>query len=348
MSTKLETEQHADELRHVTVRLTSAEIANLWTQYINDSMAACFITHSLKHVQDEDVRSILESALGLATTHMGKVKAFMTDEGFTPPVGFTEEDVINRSAPSLFSDEFLLNYFYVMTLLGLTSYAGALSTSTRSDLRRYFTACNTETMELFNTIVDALLEKGLYVRPPHIPVSQQVDYIDKQSYLAGWFGRQRPLNAIEISSIFFNIVKIEAKIVLEMAFSQVAQDRDIRKYLRRGVGLCQEHFETLSKELSENDLPQPRKWESEITDSTIPPFSDKLMLFHIVALISASAAFYGAGLSVSQRRDLGVKYTKLIADMGLYAEDGVNLLIGRGWLEEPPGASDREALTKQR
>ncbi|MCF2944410.1 DUF3231 family protein [Paenibacillus tarimensis] len=348
MSTKLETEQHTDGPRNVTVRLTSAEIANLWTQYINDSMAICFITHSVERVQDQEIRSVLEYALGLARTHVDKVRAFMVEEGFALPVGFTEEDIINPEAPPLFSDEFLLNYFYVMTLLGLTSYAGALSTSTRSDQRRYFTACSTETMELFNKIIDAMLEKGLYVRPPHIPGSDQVDFVEKQGYLAGWLGKQRPLNAIEISSIFFNMIKIDVKIVLEMAFSQVAQSPDIRKYLSRGIELCQQHFMSLSKELSENDLPQPRKWESEITDSTSPPFSDKLMLFHIVALISASAAFYGAGLSVSQRRDLGVKYTKLIADMGLYAEDGVNLLINRGWLEEPPGASDREGLLKQR
>ncbi|MFC0560453.1 hypothetical protein [Halalkalibacter alkalisediminis] len=30
------------------VRLTSAEIANLWSQYLNDSMAICVLRHLLK------------------------------------------------------------------------------------------------------------------------------------------------------------------------------------------------------------------------------------------------------------------------------------------------------------
>lgn len=43
-------------------RLSSSELANLWTQFQNDSMAICFIDHSLEKVEDQDVREILEFA----------------------------------------------------------------------------------------------------------------------------------------------------------------------------------------------------------------------------------------------------------------------------------------------
>ncbi|HZG77518.1 MAG TPA: DUF3231 family protein [Paenibacillus sp.] len=348
MSIHLETELRTEPSVERSARLTSAEVANLWTQYTNDTLAICFITHALVHAKDAEVRSILEYALELSRAHAANVKQFLEKEQYAVPIGFTEEDVINPNAPALFSDDFLLNYFFVMSLLGMTSYAGALTTSARRDQRDYFTRCSNETMELFNRIVDVMVRKGLYVRPAILHAPQTVDFVQKQSYLAGWFGKERPLNAIEISSVFYNMAKIELKAVLEMAFGQVVQSDAVRAYMQRGVKLCLDQFKLLEKRLAEDGLPPPRKWESEVTNATTPAFSDKLMLFHVVSLISASAAFYGAGLSVSQRRDLAVQYARLIAEMGLYAEDGVNLLIANGWMEQPPGAIDRDALLQSK
>lgn len=68
------------------------------------------------------------------------------------------------------------------------------------------------------------------------------------------------------------------------------------------------------------------------------------MLFHIQTLVSATIGFYGAGMAVSQRRDLALQYTSLLAEIGLYAEDGAQLLISNGWLEQPPLADDKENL----
>lgn len=37
----------------------------------------------------------------------------------------------------------------------------------------------------------------------------------------------------------------------------------------------------------------------------------------------------------------------LIADITKYAEDGANLLIKNGWMEQPPTFDDRDKLAKQ-
>ncbi|WP_354669967.1 DUF3231 family protein [Paenibacillus sp. BSR1-1] len=42
--------------------------------------------------------------------------------------------------------------------------------------------------------------------------------------------------------------------------------------------------------------------------------------------------YFGAGASVSQRRDLALEFTKLMTEAGIYAEDGAELLIKYGWL----------------
>jgi hypothetical protein len=43
---------------------------------------------------------------------------------------------------------------------------------------------------------------------------------------------------------------------------------------------------------------------------------------------------------------LALQYVLLTADLTKYGEDGANLMIDNGWLEEPPRASDRRALSK--
>lgn len=143
------------------------------------------------------------------------------------------------------------------------------------------------------------------------------------------------------------MVKIILKVVLEVGFGQVCQNEDVKKYFKRGKKLCEKQFNILSQILTNAGLASPASWVSEVTKSTVSPFSDKLMLNHIVILISAAIGYYGAAISVSQRRDLTLEYARLMAEVGLYAEDGAELLIKHGWLEEPPLAEDREKLASK-
>jgi hypothetical protein len=330
------------------VRLTGPELANLWSQYMNDSLAICVIRYGIEKAQDKDVRAILEFALGLSQSHIEKIKPFLTKENYPIPQGFTKEEDVNLNALPLFSDTFMLVYMYVMTLHGLTGYAVAVGTSVRADQISYFIQCNSEAMELYGRLVNVMLHKGIFSRPPFINAPHDIDFVKKQSYLKGWFGNRRPLNGIEMSSIHFNMQKTVVKIVLEIGFSQVAQSKDVREYFQRGEKLCSKHFEVFGSILSEDNLPSPKKWDSEVSNSTVSPFSEKLMLNHIVILVSAAVGFYSAGLAVSQRRDLTALYTRLISEIGQYAEDGVNLLIKHGWMEQPPTADDRASLANQK
>lgn len=38
----------------------------------------------------------------------------------------------------------------------------------------------------------------------------------------------------------------------------------------------------------------------------------------------------------------------MIVEIGLLAEDGMNLLIEQGWFEKPPMAADHEDLSKKK
>ena len=336
-----------EDVRH-SAPLTSAELANLWSQYMNDTLSICFLKHSIINLKDAEIKEILEFALRIAESHVEKIDEFLNQAKYPLPKGFTVERDVNLSAPPLFTDTFMLVYMHVMTLLGLTGYAGALGSSTRSDQISYYIQCNKETMDLYERTVHLMLEKGIYSRPPRLNSPNQVDFVKSQSYLTGWFGKRRPLNAMEISGITYNMQKTTAKVVLELGFAQVCQSKELQKYFDRGKIICKKHFGALSSILTRDNLSAPTSWISEVTNSTVSPFSDKLMLYHIVFIVSAAVGFYGAGLSLSQRRDIAILYTGLIAEMGLYAEDGAELLIKNGWFEQPPLADDKEDLANHK
>jgi hypothetical protein len=166
--------------------------------------------------------------------------------------------------------------------------------------------------------------------------------------MTGWFGKRRPLTAIEISNITFNMNKTYLSKAVSMAFAQVSSDEKVRKYLQRGLKLSTDITEVFNTFFLESNLNFPISWESMVTNSTTSPFSDKLIMFHIGFLSSSAVGFYGAGQAVSMRRDLSLQYLKLIGEQLLFSEDGAQLMLEKGWFEKPPMAEDRTALINGR
>jgi hypothetical protein len=327
------------------ILLTAPEISSLWTQYMFDSMSICFIKYALEHMEDQEIIDIYKQSLELSERHVQQVKAFFTGEDFPIPHGFSEKDV-NIHAPRLFQDTFYLYYMYIMILQGLTGYALSVSTSIRADLRTYYMKCSTETMSLFEKTIDAMLTKGIYSRPPLISPAESVDFVKQQSFLTGWFGERRPLTAMEIGEITFNMNKMHLHIALKVGFSQVAASDKVRRYINRGREISTKHIAVFEKIFREETLNSPISWQSQVTGSTTSPFSDKWIMYQIQLSTQVAIALYGTSLSVTSRRDLSEKYVALTCELCRYAEDGANLMIDNGWLEEPPKATDRRVLSK--
>lgn len=335
-----------DKFTHSS-RITSAELASLWSQYINDSLSRCMLRYFVHNAKDKDITTVLKYALKLSESHLVRIESFLISENYPIPKGFTDEDV-KIDAPPLFSDTFLLVYIHVMSIHGLTRYAGALSSTIREDQRKYFKKVLSETMELHDMATNTLVNKGIISKPPTFNKQQAVEFIKKQKFLTGWLGKRRPITAIEVSGTFLNMQKTIAKSVLELGFSQVAHSKEVRKYMERARHVCQKHFEILSTMLKEDNLHIPRTYEAEVTDSIVAPFSDKLMMYHIATLLSSAIGYYGEAMSMCQRLDLSANYAKMIAEIGVLAEDGMNILIENEWMEQPPMATDHADLAKKK
>jgi hypothetical protein len=84
--------------------LTAAEVSALWLQYSGDSMAICVYKYFIKIVENEEIKSILKSALQLAETHINQIKQFLKSANFQLPVGLTDKEAIDRKSLAQGSD----------------------------------------------------------------------------------------------------------------------------------------------------------------------------------------------------------------------------------------------------
>lgn len=110
--------------------------------------------------------------------------------------------------------------------------------------------------------------------------------------------------------------------------------------------MIKKHIEACSQHLHNENLPSPPLLDDLVSTSTFSPFSDKLMLWHKIDMFSMKIRSYANGASLNGRRDIGAMYAMFLKDVGLYVEDGANIMIDHGWMEQPPKAVDRKDLAK--
>ncbi|KAB2331343.1 DUF3231 family protein [Bacillus mesophilum] len=317
--------------------LTAAEVSALWLQYLGDSMAICVYKYFLNIVEDKEIKPILENALQLAEGHITKITEFLKSANFQIPLGFTEDDV-NVNAPRLFSDQFLLFYSYIMTIHGLTAYSLAVTNVERQDLQNYFFDCTVSSKELFQKITKLAINQSKYRSVPSISSPHGVEFIKSPGFISNLIGDKRPLNSSEISTLFFNSTKTGFISSLSLAFSQVAVREDVRNFMLKNVKLAGKDAESFDAILQEEHLPIPEKWDDEITNSTVSPFSDKLIMFHAGFLVNAALTYYGASLGSSLRTDIILNYSKVFTHAMEAGAFSYNIMVKHGWFEKQPNS----------
>jgi len=329
------------------IRLTSAEIGGLWTQYMSDSMAACTMKYFLNKTEDSQIRPVLEFAIGLADAHLSAIAGIFKAEGCPIPAGFSDQDV-SIDAPRLFCDPFHLTYVKNAAKSGMIAYGLALSLAARQDVRVFLKECIKTSSDLDEMATQVMLSKGIFVRPPYITVPDRVEYVKNDQFLGTLFGKQRPLSALEIAHLFLNAQSNSVAKALMVGFSQVAHSRDLRQLLVKGAGIADKHIEVFGQSLKESGLPAPMSLDSDIMDSVIAPLSDKLMLFHITLLMGMGLGYYAAAIGASARIDLVADYGRLSAEIEKFVFECEKMLANNSWMEEPPLADDRQALALTR
>ncbi|PWA09030.1 hypothetical protein DCC39_13765 [Pueribacillus theae] len=329
------------------LKLTSSEIGSLWSEYVNGTMTDIVNRYMLSIIEDKSIKTIFQDAIKTFEKQKKQIAAFMENEGFPVPIGFTESD-LNKGAERLFSDIFCLNYLHIMTLHGLLGHTTGLGVSVREDLRFFYDSCDNDGKRMYHQTIDLLLEKGNFQRDPLFYPAKDPEFISSKDFTDGIFGKGRRLSATEIVNISFNLKKSIMAKTLSIAFSQVAQTKEVRKFFTDSENTSDKQIQAFAKIMRMDNLPVPRSWETEVTTSTESPFSEKLMLYHIGFLYQTAQAYHGAGLASAMRTDLVTTYEKVILKNLMVTKEWFNLMVQNKWLEQPPLAPNRKELAKEK
>jgi hypothetical protein len=328
------------------VSITSSELANLWMAFQEKTMIIRMLEHFIEHADNEE-KQLLQTHYNAASKAIDIITGIFKEEGAVVPIGFTESDV-HKGTPKLFDFLYDIMYLHMMTKVEMSLYSLFCGMSYRKDINEFFINLTAESQAINNQATQFLLEKGVLVRPAFVSMPKKVHFVQGNNYRSAfnWFGETRTLNTIEVSLIHHAIETNLVGMQLMIGFAQVAENKEVQNYLVKGMKLSKKIEIDLGEFLRQSFIEPPATHAGKATASKIAPFSDKLMMYNTSLLASFGLGSNALGGAFSLRNDLPVKMALLAKDIFTFAQDGGKIMIGNGWMEEPPQVEDRNQLTK--
>jgi hypothetical protein len=332
----------------MTTPLTSSEIGNLWMTYKEKTMFMRFLEYFLEHADDPEAQNLLTVNYDDTVQTVDKLKNLFQQEGAVIPIAFTENDVI-KGVPKLFDYMYDLMFLHMISKIEVSLYALYSTMSYRKDIRELYRELTANAQEMYDQCTQFLLDKGVLVRPPFMSMPNEATFVKNKNYLSGLniLKEERSLNAIEISLIHHAIETNLTGMQLMMGFAQVAKDKQVKEYFVKGMKLSKEIETTLGEFLRQDYIEPPATHAGKATNSTITPFSDKIMMYITNLLSTFGLGSNALGGAFSLRSDLPLTMTRLAKKIFTFAKEGGVIMIKNGWMEEPPQVEDRQKLTKK-
>lgn len=325
------------------IPLSSAEVSLLWVGFQHERLLYNFFKHFELIVEDKDFLKNIKSSRMMYKKHFKEIEEILKKENFPVPIGITEHD-LNIDAPRLFSDNTAIYFLFLLNRAGILYYTTYIHSVARKDIRKFLLDSLNEYVQSEDEIANILLEKGLFVRPPHVPYPDNVDIVKKESFLTGWFGDRRPLTVTQITNLHLDIFRNTLAKTFLIGFSQTVKTDELRELLKDGVEMAEEKIDSFSLYLKDikHNIVSPAGLS--VTDSTKSPYSDKLIIMLLISIIRYAICFYGQDISSSTRRDLYAFYNKLTGETTLFLNKTLELAIKLGYLEEEPKAIDYKEI----
>ncbi|WP_404452006.1 DUF3231 family protein [Virgibacillus necropolis] len=328
--------------------ISASELGNLWQAYMEKTMILRVLEYFLEQRNDDEGRAVLQNQYNKETLNVDAIKNVFDMEGAVIPEGYTEKDV-NKKAPRLYDGDFDLLYIRLLTEVLMPLYTLHLGMSYRKDIRELYNHFIDDMQDISNQVTELLLSKGVLVHPPIVPLPKEIEYVNEVSYMGGMniIKPNRVLNTVEIGLLYQSLEINTIGIQLMTSFAQVAENDEVKKYFIKGKELAKEVADTMHKLLVDSDIQPPSIWAGETTESTLSPFSDKLMMYssNMLSVFGLSGNTFGTSFSL--RNDLSLKIGQILTKTFNFAKDGGKIIIKHGWMEEPPKAADRKMLSKE-
>lgn len=324
------------------LKLTATEVSNIWSSFLMSSMQQRLFEYFLVSTEDSHIKHIVEKMLIQSEKNLDELNDIFNKENLSVPLGFTDEDV-SVDVTKVFSDIFILNFCFDLTHLAMSTYPIALSDCPRSDIRNHFQGNITFSVNIQNEIVDLMLSKGVYLKPPQVAIDSEVEYAKNFMYLNGFIGSSRPLNAAEIANLSRIIYRGQFSKMTFVTFSKLAQKKDLKQHFGKGRDGIEKVLHSLQEVLEEENIPISASGDYQISNIEISPFSDKLMLFFANTCLGIFCfTMVNQAMTSSLRTDIVAKLDKISDDMKKFYGMGLLLAIKEKWFEQPPQAVDRK------
>ncbi|WP_139377154.1 DUF3231 family protein [Halobacillus hunanensis] len=329
------------------IPLVSSELGTLWIVYQKKSMMVEVTNHFLKNCEEPEAKEILQTFNKEERNLVQEIAGIFRVEGASVPIGFTENDV-NYKAPQLYDDIFQIMYLRMMMKIATGIHALHLSMTYRRDIMDLYRRCSEFAEDFCEKTTQYLLAKGVLPKSPSVNMPNHAEFAEGKDYRQGFQlkGHKRTINTVEVAYLYQAIEANVTGMKLMTGFSQVAEKKDARNYFFKGKELSKSITSKFSEILLESDIMVPSTSAGLVTESTISPFSDKLMMYNTSILNSFGLGSNALGTSFSLRKDLPLKMVTTAKDIFEFANEGGDLMAKHGWLEEPPQMEDRTRLSK--
>ncbi|MBU2700142.1 hypothetical protein Ga0466249_001234 [Sporomusaceae bacterium BoRhaA] len=247
-----------ENIKHENIRITASEMGALWNTYMIESLVHHVFSYYLNHVEDQDIKNMLVILVNETRDSVELLESAFKQENLPVPRGITSEDIV-PDAPRLFSDKYYLIYTKSMARFAASMFSLAYTQSTRNDFRQFFIHYVNRLTIVDQQVTDLLLAKGV------------LDFVKDRSFFSGFFGRKRPLTALEITHLFFSAQSNAIGKALMIGFSQVAQAKELNQYFTSGKVIANKFMELFNKILVTEEISIVPSFDSEVMTSTQSP-----------------------------------------------------------------------------
>ncbi|MCA1058813.1 DUF3231 family protein [Rossellomorea aquimaris] len=327
--------------------LSSSEVATLWMTYQQKTMLQRILEYFIEKAENEESKRILLYTHTSVKEYVERITSLFEDEGCVVPAGFTEEDV-NTGVPNLFDHKFDIMFLRQLKAISMGLHTLHVNMSYRHDLISLFKELTEFTQNVYEKCMDYLREKDVLPGSPAVTLPKTIEFAQSPNYMAGFhiFSDKRTLNTVEVAYLYFGIESNTLGMQMMTGFAQAATEPEVKKYFIRGKELSKKIVSDYSHVLMQSDIHAPSTSGAKATDSTISPFSDKLMMYCTSLFTNFGLGSNALGTAFSLRSDLPVKLAATAKEILAYGHDGGKIMAKNGWLEQPPAMEDRNKLFK--
>ncbi|MCP8615394.1 DUF3231 family protein [Salirhabdus salicampi] len=325
--------------------ITSSELGTLWLTYQQKTMIMRMLEYFIEKADDENAKNIMTNLYGEIEPYAEKIIDIFQNEGAAIPVGYTAKDV-NKGVPKLYDNGFDIMFVRLIKEISMAMHSSNITMAYREDIVMLFKELTSITQKYYNLCTQYLLEKGLLPRSPYVSMPQSVEFVKSTNFLGGIainpFSEKRTLNTVEIAHLHHAIESNVTGMQMIIGFAQCANEREVKNFFNEGAELAKSIIKELSETLLHSGIQAPAPSGGNATRSTVPPFSDKIMMYCTSLFCSFSLGSNSLGTAFSLRNDLPAKMTVFSKDIFEYAHKGAKIMIKNGWMEEPPQIEERK------